>query len=129
MPASPPISMICPSPPRQRPAQQLVAVVDDGRRIVDIVSIVNEANDDRKPGGGLNHFFQRTPVFGNKLRLEKQVFRRIAADAEFWKDDEVGIEFGARSVSVLENSRRVTGNIADDKIKLSESYCYLIAHA
>jgi hypothetical protein len=52
--------------------------------------------------------------------MEKQVFRRVSANAEFGKYDEIGSHFIASTICVLEDSRRVTGDIANNQVKLSE---------
>ena len=52
--------------------------------------------------------------------MKQQVLRRISADGEFRKDDEIGLQLIACARYIVQDLFRISSDIADEKIELGQ---------
>src|SRR4030042_837191 len=98
----------------------MLAVVDNGGGIVNILVGIDKADDQGDSRRGCHHLFQRPQVFRDKLRFEKQVFGRVAADGKLGEGENIH----ARRFSFLnyrDDLTLIAGKITDRSVNLSNT--------
>ena len=96
------------------------AVVQDGRRVEDVVALVHEADHRRQPAGGARDVLQRAQVGLDERRLEEQVLGRIAGHRQLGERHEPAA-LGARLVEPGADLRHIALEVADGGIDLAEA--------
>ena len=93
---------------------------NDGRRVIDIVITINEADDGSQPrerAAGLDEFLQGAQIGIYKARLEQQIFGRIACQGQLGEANDMRSGCGC----LLHGSQDFLGVI----LKVANSHVYL----
>ena len=111
-------------------SRQLFAIFKDGAAVVnEIVNVFRKADDDGKAMRFLTNALDRILDPPAHARMKQQVFRRVAADAELRKQNDVSGEFLASARRIVEDAFRIPVNVADNEVKLGQRDRNGIDHA
>ena len=95
------------------------AIGDHGATVVDrVVLVLGKANEYGYAAGLVSYLLQCSVNGPPHVAVEQQVFGRVPADAEFRKDNQVGLPFVACTGRVLDDSGRVARDVTDDEVQL-----------
>jgi len=73
-----------------------------------------------------NDVAHRLLVLGHEPRFQHQVFRRVPSDGKFREDHNVAVGFVCHGVH-LQDSARITSNIADNRVQLGQSHPHVLS--
>ena len=108
-------------------AEQM-AVMQNRGGVVNVVLLVNKADDGGNAPRIIENPLQHEPIFRDELRLEQQIERRIAGNRQFRERDNIRA-FLLRPLNPLDNFRRVAFQIADGGVHLRHGNAYLSHNA
>ena len=96
-----------------------LAVVEKGRRVIDVAFLVDEADDRRDAFGGLRDQLQLGEVVAHEGRFQKQVFGRVPGDYQLGEADDVRLRL-APALDPFDDKLSIAGQVADGGVDLRE---------
>ena len=95
------------------------SVVQHGRRVEDVVALVDEAHHDREPPRDACHLVERLQIRLDEGGLEQEILGRIAGDRELGEGHQLGAE-RARPLDRVHDHADVAVEVADRGVDLPQ---------